>query len=86
MVRVYFKETKLLNIMHIEAIHQYIYFFQGHETLETSDNCLENIVNGLEFGAGVQMRAWVQITLILLLEKQFHMHILIVYYLQKRKT
>ena len=54
--------------MHMEAIHQYIYFFQGHETLETSDNCLENIVNGLEFGAGVQMRAWVQITLILLLE------------------
>lgn len=39
-------------------------------------------------GGGVQMRAWKWITanLIPLLEKQFRVHILMVYYLHKRKT
>lgn len=87
-LRYVFKRTNCW-ILCIHRSFTCIFIFTGPwNNFETSGSCLKNKVIGLGLWEQVQMRDWKWITLSLipLLKKSFHVHILVVYYLHKRKT
>lgn len=87
LVRIWFKETNLLNVTLTRATYSHILSWPW-VTPQTSDNCLTNKAIGLGAEVRVLMRAWKWITtnLILLLEKKSCVHILMVYYLHQEKN